>query len=167
MTPGKPLDVLFLCTGNSARSILGEVLLRDCGRGRFRTWSAGSHPKGEVHPLAVETLQKHGHRTDGLRSKSWDELARPGAPARDIVLTVCASAAGESCPVWPGAPVRARWPIDDPASVGSYDSRRLAFELAYERMRRRVEALVAIPVETLEPAALAAHLARIGETADH
>ena len=159
----QPLNVLFLCTGNSARSILGEALVNRLGQGRLRGFSAGSRPKGAVHPMTLEVLARAGLPTEGLRSKSWDEFAAAAAPRMDIVITVCDAAAGESCPLWPGQPVRAHWGTEDPAAVeGAEDRRRAAFETALERMRQRVEALAALPLESLDRVALGAHLQRIG-----
>ena len=127
----QPFNVLFLCTGNSARSILAESVLRKEGVGRFAAFSAGSHPNGQVNPLAIEVLRDEGYLTDGLRSKSWDEFAVPGAPKMDFVFTVCDQAAGESCPAWPGQPMTGHWGIEDPAAVaGSEMWRRAAFERA-------------------------------------
>jgi arsenate reductase len=137
------LNVLVLCTGNSARSILGEVLINDLGKGRLRAFSAGSHPVGEVNPGALAKLESEGHATAGLASKSWDRLSGPGAPSIDIVVTVCDNAAGESCPVWNGAPVTVHWGIPDPAADGDFDA-------AYARLRGRVEAMLRVPLEKLD-----------------
>lgn len=147
-------NVLVLCTGNSARSILGEVLINELGNGRFRAFSAGSQPVGTVNPGAVAQLQAQGHPVDGLTSKSWDAFGGPEAPGIDIVITVCDNAAGEVCPLWNGAPVTVHWGIPDPAVDGDFDA-------AYARLRRRIEALVALPVEDLGSGALQAELARI------
>ena len=158
-------NVLFLCTGNSARSILAESLLNHLGKGRFRAFSAGSYPKGEVHPLALELLQQEGLPTTGLRSKSWDEYAAPGAPSMNFILTVCDNAAGEVCPVWPGRPMNAHWGIPDPAAVeGSESERRQAFRSALDALGTRIRRLVALPLESLEPSALTAALKEIGRT---
>jgi arsenate reductase len=148
-------DVLFLCTGNSARSILAECLANQRSRGRVRARSAGSHPKGAVHPLTLETLRGHGYDVSGLRSKSWDEFARTGAPRFDLIVTVCDQAAGEACPIWPGHPVQAHWSIEDPAAAGGdTEERRRAFERVYRELERRVEALARLPLATLDRATL-------------
>jgi len=163
----RPLSVLFLCTGNSARSILAEQLLNHRGQGRFRAQSAGSHPKGAVHPIALEVLRDMRLPTDGLRSKSWEEFAAPGAPPLDLVITVCDDAAGETCPVWPGGPMTAHWGIEDPAAVkGSYDEQRRAFGQAYRALERRIEALTSLPIATLERAQLRERISAIGRTSD-
>lgn len=154
-------NVLFLCTGNSARSILAESLLNRMGQGRFRAFSAGSFPRGEVHPAAIELLREQGFPTESLRSKSWDEFAVPGAPALDLVFTVCDSAAGETCPVWPGRPVTAHWGIADPAKVEGA-GRREAFERAFAELRERIEALLALPIDELDSAELRRRLQAIG-----
>jgi arsenate reductase len=144
-------NVLVLCTGNSARSILGEVLINHLGRGRLRGFSAGSHPKGQVHPVALETLARHGIAAPDVRSKSWDEFAAPGAPLIDIVITVCDQAAAEPCPVWPGHPASAHWGIPDPAAVtGPPEAQRRAFEEAYQVLDARIRLLVALPFEKLD-----------------
>lgn len=162
---GKPCRVLFLCTGNSARSILAEAILNRLGAGRFEARSAGSHPTGRVHPLALEVLRERGYGTEGLRSKSWDELAAPGAPPIDVVVTVCDRAAGESCPLWPGRPVTAHWGLPDPAAAtGSPEERRAAFRRTAEELERRIRRLVELPAEDLEPPALQDRLRRIGES---
>jgi arsenate reductase len=161
------VNVLFLCTGNSARSILAEALLNHLGQGRFRAYSAGSHPAGRVNPYAVALLRERGLAIDDLRSKSWDEFAAPGAPPIDIVITVCDNAAGETCPVWPGHPAAGHWGIDDPAAAqGSDAEKRAAFALAYERMQRRVAGLLQLPLATLSPDALKQALAQIGGLRD-
>ncbi len=136
------LNILILCTGNSARSILGEVLVSDLGQGRLKGYSAGSTPKGQPHPVALETLRAHGHDTAGLRSKSWDEFAAPGAPTIDAVITVCDSAAAEVCPVWPGAPVKAHWGLPDPAYIEDPAECRGAFEATYEALQARIRKLL-------------------------
>lgn len=150
----KIFNVLVLCTGNSARSILGEALFNHLGQGRIRAFSAGSQPSGKVNPVALETLEKHGVPLPEARSKSWDEFAVPGAPALDFIFTVCASAAGETCPVWPGHPATAHWGIDDPAHVEPLAARRLAFETAYGELEKRVAAFVQLPLETMSTAAI-------------
>jgi arsenate reductase len=153
-----PRQVLFLCTGNSARSILAEFLLAHHGRGRFVAHSAGSHPKGTVHPLAVETLERHGISAAGARSKSWDEMGVSGAPAMDLIITVCDAAAQETCPVWPGHPTTVHWGIPDPAAAaGSIADRRRAFEQAYQALHVRIRGLTALRDDQLEgPSAVAA-----------
>lgn len=155
--------VLFLCTGNSARSILAEALLNHLGGGRFRAYSAGSFPKGEVHPLAIELLRAKGLTTEGLRSKSWDEFAAPGAPRLDLILTVCDNAAGEICPIWPGKPVTAHWGVADPAAVvGSERERSLAFEKAMGELEARIRLLIELPIDSLDAAAVKEKLGRSG-----
>ena len=142
-------NVLFLCTGNSARSILAESLLNDRGRGRFRAFSAGSFPKGQVHPLAVETLRRHRVPVNDLRSKSWNEFTRDDAPSMDFIVTVCDNAAGEVCPIWPGKPVTAHWGIPDPAAVEDQTQRSAAFEAALLELDHRIERFIAVPFEAL------------------
>ncbi|HUP91563.1 MAG TPA: arsenate reductase ArsC [Solimonas sp.] len=159
-------NVLVLCTGNSARSILGEALCNDAGttHGRLRGFSAGSHPKGAVNPFALELLASEGLPTAGLRSKSWDEFAAPGAPAIDIVLTVCDQAVGETCPLWPGHPVTAHWGIPDPAAVEGGDAdKRAAFARAFAVLRGRIARLAALPLDELDPPGLRAQLAGIAQ----
>jgi len=141
------MNVLFLCTGNSARSILAEVLLNEFGEGRYRAFSAGSHPKGEVHPGAIAKLNAEGHATVGLTSKSWETFEGGDAPSFDVVVTVCDSAAGESCPVWNGSPVRVHWGIPDPAGIDDPEASRAAFDRAYDQLRTRIEAMLAVPLE--------------------
>ena len=159
-------EILFLCTGNSARSILAECLANRLGVGRLAARSAGSHPKGEVHPLALEVLRGHGHDVAGLHSKSWDEFARPGAPRFDVIVTVCDQAAGEACPVWPGHPVQAHWSIEDPAAVtGGPGTRRRAFERVYRELERRIRGLAQLPIATLERDALRARIEGLAEAA--
>ncbi len=144
------INVLVLCTANSARSILGEAILNKIGAGRFQAYSAGSHPRGVPNPLALELLELRGHPVGALRSKSWDVFAEPGAPKMDIVITVCDAAAGESCPFWPGTPVKVHWGIPDPAGVpGGIEAERAAFRQAYDRLHARIAALVAMPVEIM------------------
>ena len=163
---GKPRihTVLFLCTGNSARSIMAESLLNHLGQGRFRAYSAGSFPKGEVHPLALEILRRNSLPTTGLRSKSWDEFAAPDAPRLDFVITVCDDAAGEVCPTWPGQPVTAHWGIADPAAVrGSRAEQQQAFEHAARELSSRIHLLLELPIAALEHEALKARLRLIGQ----
>lgn len=156
-------NVLFLCTGNSARSILAESLLNHLGDGRFRAYSAGSFPKGAVHPLSLELLRSAGLPTDSLRSKSWDEFARPGAPAMDFVFTVCDQAAGEVCPIWPGNPVTAHWGIPDPAAVEGPDSvRRKAFREAFTALQTRIKLFVSLPIDKLDRMTLKRRADEIG-----
>ena len=144
-------NVQVLCTGNSARSILGEALFNHLGAGRVRAYSAGSKPGGVVNPVALETLERHGVRISDARSKSWDEFAAPDAPGIDFIFTVCANAANEPCPIWPGHPTTAHWAIPDPAHVEPLAARRAAFETAYRQIERRVRALLALPLETMSP----------------
>jgi protein-tyrosine-phosphatase len=149
------MNVLILCTANSARSILGEAILNRVGEGRFKAYSAGSHPRGIPNPRAMELLSSLGYPVDGLRSKSWDEFAGPDAPKIDLVITVCDAAAGESCPFWPGSPMKAHWGIPDPAGApGGDEAERAAFRLAHDRLLARMQALVALPVETMTAAEL-------------
>jgi arsenate reductase len=158
-----PYQVLFVCTGNSARSILAEALMNAMGGGRFRAWSAGSRPKGEVHPLALEELQRLQLPAEGARSKSWEEFASPDAPVLDFVFTVCDQAAGEVCPVWPGQPLSAHWGMPDPAAVeGSEDERRRAFRDAAVLLRRRIDLLLSLPLERLDRLSLQRDLRAIG-----
>jgi arsenate reductase len=162
----RPLHVLVLCTGNSARSILAEALINHLGRDRLRGFSAGSHPRGTVHPLALETLARHGVPASEARSKSWDEFAAPGAPAIDVVITVCDQAAAEPCPVWPGRPATAHWGIPDPAAVtGPIGTRRRAFESTFETLLARVRLLVALAVDRLDRQGLEQELRRIVDRA--
>lgn len=159
-------NVLILCTGNSARSIMAEALINTMGQGRFRAYSAGSHPAGRVNPYAIELLQKNGIATEGLRSKNWDEFAAPGAPALDFVFTVCDSAAAEACPVWPGQPMSAHWGIPDPAAVAGDDAaRRKAFLDTYVILQRRISLFASLPVETLDKLSLQKKLREIGQSA--
>lgn len=164
MTADRIYNVLFLCTGNSARSILGEALLNHLGGGRFKGFSAGSHPKGSVHPRALQMLAEAGVDTTGVRSKSWDEFAGPGAPQMDFVFTVCDNAAGEACPIWPGHPMTAHWGIEDPATVmGSEHAQRAAFEDALKFMRNRISAFVSLPLKSIDAMSLSSKLRSIGE----
>jgi protein-tyrosine-phosphatase len=160
-------NVLFLCTGNTARSILAEAILTRQGQGRFRTHSAGSHPKGEVHPFALDLLKKLNHDIGFARSKSWDEFAVPGAPVMDFVFTVCDSAAAEMCPVWPGQPMTAHWGVPDPAAVeGTEVERRLAFADTYRMLSNRVSVFVSLPMASLDRLALQRRLKHIGTDPD-
>jgi len=149
---GAPLNVLFLCTHNSARSVLAEAVLNDIGAGRFHAYSAGSHPRENQHPnpLALQVLRESGLSTEGLRSKSWDEFAKPGAPHMDLIITVCDNAAGETCPIWPGHPATAHWGYADPSEVqGSESQRHDAFRRTLHAIHRRIELLLALPPEKL------------------
>jgi len=161
---GAPYNVLFLCTGNSARSILGEALINHWGRGRFRGYSAGSHPRGEVHPLALETLHRFNLPTAGLRSKSWDEFAKPGAPELQFVVTVCDRAAREACPLWPGQPMTAHWGLEDPASVeGSDEQKMRAFHKTFRELDARIKIFTSLRIEKLDRMSLQRELDAIGE----
>jgi len=163
MTP--TYNVLFLCTGNSARSILAESLVNHWGRGRFRGFSAGSHPKGAVHPLALDVLTRYHLSTDGLRSKSWDEFARPGAPRLDFVFTVCDRAAAEVCPIWPGQPMTAHWGVEDPAAVeGPLDVRQRAFQKTFRELDARIKIFTSLRIDLLDKMALKRQLDDIGRT---
>ena len=159
---GKTYNVLFLCTGNSARSIMAEVMMNHLGRGRFRAYSAGSHPNGKVNPGALEALASSGLPTTGLRSKGWEEFARPGAPALDFIITVCDNAASETCPVWPGKPATAHWGVPDPAAVdGTDDEKKSAFRGAMNVLRRRIELLAALPLDGLDRLSIQENLKQI------
>ena len=159
----KTYNVLFLCTGNSARSILAEALLNHLGKGLFHAYSAGSHPAGAVNPFAIELLQKSKLPVADLRSKSWDEFATPGAPEFDFVFTVCDNAAGEACPAWPGQPTTAHWGIEDPASAeGDNADKHRAFSQAYTQLNRRISIFISLPVEKLDKLSLKKHLDDIG-----
>ena len=159
----KVYHVLFLCTGNSARSILAEVLLNHLGKGQFEAYSGGSFPKGAVHPLAIELLEQLHLPTMGLRSKSWKEFARPGAQVMDFVVTVCDRAAGEVCPVWPGNPITAHWGVPDPAAVGGTENgRKRAFRDAYHQLDARIRLFIALPIDKLDRMALKRRTAEIG-----
>ena len=156
-------NILFLCTGNSARSILAEALIEHWGKDRFQGYSAGSFPKGAVHPLALEILEKLHLGTSGLRSKSWDEFARPSAPVMDFVVTVCDQAAGEVCPVWPGDPVTAHWGVPDPAAVdGTEAEQRRAFREAYVVLENRIKLFLALPIDKLDRMAVERNVVEIG-----
>ena len=166
MTSDRKYNVLFLCTGNSARSILAEAAVNHLAvsSGKFVGFSAGSHPKGEVNPFALELLQKSKISTKGLRSKSWDEFAKPGAPVMDFVFTVCDQAAGEQCPFWPGQPMTAHWGMPDPAGVeGSDEAKRKAFADTFVALRRRVELLASLPIAKLDRMSLQKKIKEIGE----
>ena len=158
-----PFNVLFLCTGNSARSIIGEAYLKAAGKGRFVAYSAGSHPAGAVNPFALELLQKNRIDTAELRSKNWDEFARPGAPDLDFVFTVCDNAAGEVCPIWPGQPMTAHWGIADPAAVqGSDEVKRRAFLRAFSELSTRINLFMSLPLDKLDRLVLKKKLDEIG-----
>ena len=159
----KTYNVLFLCTGNSARSILGEAIMNKLGEGRFRAWSAGSQPKGEVHPMALSVLGGLGFDTAGMRSKSWDEFAAPGAPPIDFIFTVCDYAAVETCPIWPGHPMTAHWGIEDPAAVEGARQRD-AFVTALRYLRNRIDLFLELPIAALDAMTLQSRLRDIGAT---
>lgn len=157
-------NVLFLCTGNTARSILAEGILRKDGAGRFSAFSAGSQPKGVVNPFALKTLEAYEYPTEGFRSKSWEEFSGPDAPVMDFVFTVCDNAAGEACPIWPGQPMTAHWGIEDPAAVeGSDFEKQAAFNLAFRYMKTRISLLLATPIARLDRLKLKARMQEIGE----
>ena len=157
-------NVLFLCTGNSARSILAESYLNSIGGSRFRAYSAGSHPSGKVNPFALELLERNRLPTQGSRSKAWDEFAQPGAPQMDIIITVCDQAAGEMCPVWPGKPMTAHWGVEDPAAVvGDDETKRAAFMKAFSVLQKRIALLTSLRLEALDSMAVEQELARIGK----
>jgi arsenate reductase (thioredoxin) len=168
MNGGTPVNdhvfnVLFLCTGNSARSIIAEAILKRVGVGKFNAFSAGSHPKGEVHPYAIQLLKSLNHDTSFARSKSWDEFARPGAPEMQFVFTVCDTAAAEACPVWPGQPMTAHWGLPDPAAVeGTEAEKHLAFADTYRMLNNRISIFTSLPVHSLDRLALQRHLDEIG-----
>ena len=156
--------VLFLCTGNSARSILAEAILNRLGAGRLRAYSAGSHPKGAVHPLAIEVLRERGHETSGLRSKGWDEFAKAEASSLDFVFSVCDNAAGETCPVWPVHPMTAHWGLVDPAAFpGPEEEQRRLFRRVYAELARRIDLFTRLPIESLDRPRLQARLEEIGK----
>jgi arsenate reductase len=164
MTPERVYNVLFLCTGNSARSILAESLLNTLGHGKFRAFSAGSFPKGQVHPMAVDLLKGMNLPTENLRSKSWDEFAAPGAPPIDFIFTVCDNAAGEVCPVWPGKPMTAHWGTADPAAVEGTDAEKaFAFRKAFRELESRIKLFTSLPIGSLDSLTLQARLREIGE----
>jgi len=156
-------NVLFLCTGNTARSVLAESILRKDGAGRFNAFSAGSQPKGTVNPLALKVLAGYGYPTDGMRSKSWDEFAVPGAPVMDFVFTVCDSAAGETCPIWPGTPMTAHWGVADPAAVEGADwEKEAAFVTAFRQLKNRISVFLSLPLASIDRMALSRRLKEIG-----
>ena len=158
-------NVLFLCTGNSARSILAEAILNQQGMGRFHAYSAGSYPRGEVHPAAVALLRELDYDVEGFRSKSWDEFSGPGTPQLDFVFTVCDNAAGEACPLWPGQPMTAHWGIEDPAAVEG-EQQAQAFWNAYQQLQRRIQLFLALPIEDIDELSLQNRLKAIGRAAD-
>lgn len=160
----KTFNVLFLCTGNSARSVMAEALVSTVDGSRFRGFSAGSRPTGRVNPFAIEQVKRTGYPIDALRSKSWDEFAAPGAPQMDFIITVCDNAAGEACPVWPGHPATAHWGFEDPAAVESSDAdKRAAFERIFRQIERKVQRFAALPLETMEREAIVQAMRDIGE----
>ncbi len=159
-------NVLFLCTGNSARSILAEAILNHKGKGRFQAFSAGSHPTGKVNPGALELLERLEFPTEGLRSKAWDEFAQPGAPQLDFVFTVCDNAAGEVCPVWPGQPMTAHWGVADPAHIDDRVARAAAFQEAFRVLARRIKLFMSLPLSSLDKMSLGNKLSAIGKTTD-
>jgi arsenate reductase len=159
----RTFNVLFLCTGNTARSILAEAILRKEGRGRFNAFSAGSQPKGTVNPFAIKVLSEMDYPVDGLRSKSWQEFAVSGAPAMDFVFTVCDNAAGEACPIWPGQPMTAHWGIEDPAAVEGTDlQKQAAFVEAFRHMKNRIAAFASLPLASIDRMSLGTRLRDIG-----
>jgi len=160
----RPYNILILCTGNSARSIIGEALFNTMGAGRFRAFSAGSHPTGKINPFAVEQVRSLGYPVEKLRSKSWDEFAQPGAPELDFVITVCDKAAGEVCPLWPGHPVTAHWGFPDPGAVqGSDEQKRAIFALTLRQMRNRVQLFLSLPLEALDRMSIEKKMRAIGQ----
>jgi arsenate reductase (thioredoxin) len=163
----KVYNVLFLCTGNSARSVLAESIMNKWGKGHFRGFSAGSHPNGKVNPLALDLLKRLDFPTEGLRSKSWDEFAAPGAPHFDFVITVCDNAAGEACPVWPGMPITAHWGIPDPAAVeGTEIDEKFAFSQAYKAMDRRIKLFLSLPISSIDQLRIKDRMDAIGNLND-
>jgi arsenate reductase len=159
----RPYNILILCTGNSARSIMAEALFNTLGAGRFKAYSAGSHPTGKVNPFAIEQVRALGYSVENLRSKSWGEFAQPGAPEMDFVVTVCDNAAGEMCPLWPGQPVTAHWGFPDPAAFkGTDEQKRAAFALALHQIRTRVQLFLNLPLETLDRMAIESRMKAIG-----
>jgi arsenate reductase len=162
----KTYNVLFLCTGNSARSIMAEALVTTMGKGRFKGFSAGSKPGGKVNPYAIEQVKKIGYPVDNLRSKSWDEFAGPNAPYMDFIITVCDNAAGETCPYWPGFPATAHWGFEDPAAVeGSDEEKRAAFEKIFKQIMSRMSTFVNLPIAMLDQRAIQQEIKKIGEAA--
>lgn len=160
----KPYNVLILCTGNSARSIIGEALFNTMAAGRFKAYSAGSHPTGNVNPFAIEQVRALGYPVENLRSKSWDEFAAPGAPALDFVITVCDKAAGEMCPLWPGQPITAHWGFPDPAAVeGTDDEKRAAFAGTLRQIRNLVQLFLSLPLETLDRLTIQSRMRELGK----
>jgi protein-tyrosine-phosphatase len=167
MNTPKVYNVLFLCTGNSARSIMAEAILNAQSAGKFRGYSAGSHAVGTVNPMTIELLQRNHYKTDSLRSKSWDEFAAPGAPVMDFVFTVCDQAAAEVCPVWPGQPISAHWGVADPAAAtGTEEQRQRAFSDAFSVMSRRISLLMCLPIDKLSRLALQQEVADIGRATE-
>lgn len=165
MMSDRSYNVLFLCTGNSARSIMAEALVTTMGHGRFKGFSAGSQPGGRVNPFAIEQVQKTGYSVTDLRSKSWDEFATPGAPHMDFIITVCDNAAGETCPIWPGHPATAHWGFEDPAAVeGTDEQKRAAFEKIFKQIMARMNAFASLPLHMLEKNAIQQEVRKIGET---
>jgi arsenate reductase len=163
MMSERPFNVLFLCTGNSARSVLAEGILRKDGAGRFNVFSAGSQPKGAINPFALKVLEAYGYPADGYGSKSWDEFAVKGAPVMDFVFTVCDSAAGETCPIWPGQPMTEHWGIEDPAAVEGTDiEKERAFVTAFKYLKNRISVFTSLPIKSLDRMALGAELRKIG-----
>ena len=165
--PPRPFNALFLCTGNSARSVMAEAILSKLGQGKFRAFSAGSQPKGEVNPHTIRLLQSLGYETSAYRSKSWNEFAKPGAPSLDFVFTVCDNAAGETCPFWPGQPMTAHWGVPDPAeATGSEGEIALAFKDAYRMLHQRIAIFVSLPIRSLDTLSLQTKLKEIGRLTD-
>jgi arsenate reductase len=161
----KTYNVLFLCTGNSARSIMAEALVSTMGKGRFRGFSAGSRPGGKVNPFAIEKVMETGYPLENLRSKSWDEFAEPGAPAMDFIITVCDSAAGEVCPIWPGRPASAHWSFEDPAAAeGSDEEKRAVFNLVFKQIAARMNIFVSLPLHMLDKNVIQREIRKIGDT---
>ncbi len=162
--PRNPYNVLFLCTGNTARSILAEGILRNEGAGQFHAYSAGSHPKGKVNPFAIKTLDEFGYPTGDYRSKNWDEFAKPKAPVMDFIFTVCDNAAGETCPIWPGHPMTAHWGVEDPALVEGTDiDKERAFASAFKQLRNRITIFISLPFDKLDQISLKGKLRDIGQ----